>query len=232
MALIKLGGGITDIRGSMGGNTFSRNKAGNYLRSNKKPVNPRSPLQVVVRNTQAFLAKYWSATLTAQQRIDWRAYAAGTQWTNKLGETIEIGGNAAFMQLNALRFAGGLTIHPAAPTAMGHAGGVGFTFAAETDTPALAIADPTQGWDKDTDDHELFIFSGLPTEAGRDATPKGFRFCETLSGDSSTPLTFPYDVTPPYTMAIGQNITIRAMFQDENFRVSGPYWVTDVAALA
>lgn len=230
MALIKLGGGVTDIRGSVGGSTFSRCKGGNYIRSNKKPCNPRSSLQNTRRANAAYLAKYWSNDLTEQQRADWRAYAAGTTWTNRLGEAIENNGLSAFLRLNAFQLMIPSTIIAAAPTAMGHAGGVTLSFLAENDTGKLQLAEPTGSFDKDLDIHTLWISMGLPTQPGRLATPKGFRYIARVWGSSGAPLAFPYELNAAYTMALGQLVTIRAMFQDEHYRISGPHWATATAA--
>ena len=232
MALIKLGGGITDIRGSMGGNTFARNKGGNYLRSNKKPVNPRSATQSTRRARMAWLAKYWSETLTEQQRTDWRAYAAGTSWTNKLGESIAIGGNAAFMRLNALVLLYSSTVVAAAPLAMGHAGGLTASFLAESDTSKLQIAEPVGAFDKDIDEHFMMISQALPAQAGQLATPKGFTYVSHIAGNSVAPPAFPVELSSAYTMAAGQRITIRIMFKDESNRISGPFFSTIAAAPA
>lgn len=229
-ALLKLGGGVTDIRGSMGGNTFSRSKAGNYLRSNKKPVNPRSPLQVTRRANTAYLMKRWSNDLTEQQRTDWRAYAAGTTWTNKLGETIENSGISAYVRLNVLQLMIPSTPIDAAPLAMGHAGGVTMTFAAENDTTKLQMDEPGGSFDKDTDIHTLWIAMGIPSQPGRLGIPKGFTYIARIWGSTGAPLVFPYEMTAPYTMQLGQLITIRAMFQDENYRVSGPFYFSVNAA--
>lgn len=230
MALIKLGGGVTDIRGSMGGNTFSRSKAGNYLRSNKKPVNPRSSLQVTRRANTAYLMKYWSNSLTEQQRTDWRAYAAGTAWTNKLGETIENSGLSAFVRLNVFQLMIPSGIIEAAPLAMGHAGGVTMTFAAENDTSKLQMDEPGGSFDMDTDIQTLYVSMGIPSEAGRLGIPKGFKYIGRIWGSSGAPLVFPYEMDAPYTMQAGQLITIRAMFQDENYRISGPFYYSVNAA--
>ncbi|GAI01350.1 unnamed protein product, partial [marine sediment metagenome] len=45
MALIKYGGGIVQISGSIAGTVFARNKMGNYARPRTKPVNPRTARQ-------------------------------------------------------------------------------------------------------------------------------------------------------------------------------------------
>lgn len=230
MALVQLGGGVTDIRGSIGGTTFSRGAGGNIARARKKPVNPRTLLQNARRAVIANLTKYWSGTLTEQQRTDWRAYASGTSWTNKLGQSIQINGLAAFVRLNALRVLGGLTIVAAAPTAMGHAGGVSLAFAAESDTTKLQLAEPTGAFDKDLDGHTLWIAGGIPVEAGHLSLPSKWQFIQIVEGDSITPPTFPLELTAPFTMAAGQRISIRSMFSDPENRVSGPFFAQAVAA--
>lgn len=232
MAVIQLGGGVTDIRGSIGGSTFARNAGGNYIRARRKPVNPMSTRQVARRTALAWLTTYWSKTLTAQQRADWRAYAAGTTWTNRLGQVIEINGLAAFLRLNALERLVPNAPHAAAPTAMGHAGGVTATFAAESDTTKIQLDEPTGAFDKSTDDDVLFLFQGLPQEAGRQMHPSGFRYIGVCEGDSMTPPTFPLEFTSAYTMAAGQLVTLRLMFHDASFRVAGPTWQTATAAPA
>lgn len=232
MALVKFGGGIAALSGSIGGTTFARSKAGAYARQWTKPVNPRSALQMARRSNVAWLSTYWSKTLTEQQRTDWRAYATGTTWTNKLGETITINGLAAFLQLNVLQRLIPSVIIPDAPTAMGHGGGIDFSFAAESDTSKIQIAEPNIAFDKDTERHNIWFFQGLPTEAGRLATPKGFRYIGRVWGSALNPLTFPYELDSAYTMQAGQLITLRAMWHDEHYRVAGPFWATDIAAAA
>jgi len=232
MANITYGGGITDIRGSIGGTCFSRGAGGAIARARVKPVNPRSTLQTARRARTAYLATYWSKTLTEQQRDDWRAYAAGTTWTNKLGQTIEINGLAAFIRLNAVVLLYSSTVIAAAPLAMGHAGGATYAFAAESDTSKLQLAEPGGAFDKSTDGHVLFCFCGLPTEAGQLAIPKGFRYVAHCAGNSGAPPTFPLEFSAPYTMAAGQRVTCRFMFLDENNRLSGPVYATDLAAAA
>ena len=229
-ATVLLGGGVTDIRGSIGGTTFARNAGGNYIRARMKPTNKRSALQTARRAQVSYLTKEWSATLTDTQRGDWRAYAAGTTWTNRLGQTIEINGLAAFLRLNALLTMIGQTYRPAAPLAMGHAGGVTITFDAENDTTNIELDEPGGSFDKDTDDHHLAIFQALPVEAGVVHGTKGFRYIGVTSGDSAAPPSYPVDIAAAYTMVAGQIITCRAMFIDQNFRVSGPTEFSEPAA--
>lgn len=229
MANILLGGGITDMRGSIGGTTFSRSAAGNYARARMKPVNPRSALQNLRRANLAHLANHWSQHLTPEERADWRAYAEGTTWSNRLGQSIDISGLAAFVRLNTLLLIGGEGLRTAAPLAMGHAGGVPFTFAAESPTGPIKVNCPGGSFDKDTLSQVVLFFQGLPSEAGRLAIPKGFRYIGRVYGHDTTPLEYPFPLDSAYSMVDDQLVTVRAMFHDENYRVSGPFWATDTA---
>lgn len=230
MALVRFGAGIADARGSIGGTTFSRCAGGSYMRNRTKPVNPRTALQNTRRQEVASLAKHWSNTLTEQHRMDWRAYAAGTTWTNRLGQTIEINGLAAFVRLNVLQRLIPSVIVQHAPTAMGHGGGVTFTFAAETDTTKIQLNEPTGAFDKDIDIMNLWFFMGIPCEVGRMVPPKTFNYIGRVWGSAGAPLVFPYELDAAFTMAVGQRITLRAMFHDEHYRVSGPHFGQAIAA--
>ena len=230
MAILALGGGVTDIRGSVAGNTFSRNAGGNYMRARVKPVNPRSALQTTRRANAAYLMTCWSKTLEEQERLDWRAYAAATTWTNRLGQVITVNGLAAFLRLNSLLLAIDEPISEAAPTAMGHAGGVAFTFLAENDTSKIQLAEPTGSFDKTVPGDILILSEGLPSECGRNATPKGFRIIGHVEGADPVPPTFPAELDSAYTMQEGQLITCSAMFVDSSFRVSGPTWASVLAS--
>ncbi len=101
MALVKYGGGIIQASGSMAGNTFARNRFGNYMRARTKPVNPNSDRQVVARARLALLTEDWSEALSAVQREAWATYAAAVAMNNRLGETIYLTGFNHFIRTNS-----------------------------------------------------------------------------------------------------------------------------------
>lgn len=103
MALVKYGGGIIQQSGSIAGNTFARNRYGNYVRARTKPVNPKGPLQVYARTIISLLAEYWYEDLTATQRESWNTYAKAITMKNKLGEAIELSGFNHFVRSNHQR---------------------------------------------------------------------------------------------------------------------------------
>lgn len=99
-ALITMGGTITDARGSIAGNVFSRNKGGAYIRARVAPINRNTPAQTLVRANFGSNAKAWSSLLTAAQRTAWTNFAAANPLINILGASIIVSGISMFMKLN------------------------------------------------------------------------------------------------------------------------------------
>jgi len=86
MALIKFGGGVVQMSGSIAGNTYARNRYGNYVRARTKPVNPKTDRQSVIRTAMQLLTTRWAQTLTAAQRTAWNLYASNVNMTNFTGD--------------------------------------------------------------------------------------------------------------------------------------------------
>ena len=102
MALIKLGGMLAEIRGSVGGATFARNRGGAYVRNRSVPVNPQSVDQSRVRQLLADLTNRWTATLTPAQREAWKVYADNVPLQNSLGESRNVSGINMYVRGNSL----------------------------------------------------------------------------------------------------------------------------------
>lgn len=100
MALIKLGGLAQDVRGSLNGTTFSRNKGGAYVRTKVSPVQPVSEFSSRARAIFADLSQRWSTTLTQPQRGAWIAFAATHTFVNVFGDAITLSGIAMYQAVN------------------------------------------------------------------------------------------------------------------------------------
>ena len=87
---------FTNISGSTGGVTASRNKGGQYLRARTTPVNPNSTRQQLARSRFTNANNGWS-TLTAAQRTLWNDFAALQAWVNALGDPIQLSGQQAYV---------------------------------------------------------------------------------------------------------------------------------------
>lgn len=90
---------LTDARGSIGGATASKNHYGKFFRAKIKPVNPQSLLQIEARAILKTLAKNWK-TLTAFQRAQWRQLASQLTFSDSLGDSYTLTGEALYIQNN------------------------------------------------------------------------------------------------------------------------------------
>jgi len=115
MALVKFGGGIIQMTGSIAGNTFARNRYGNYARARTKPTNPNTAKQQTIRAAMAFLTERWAQTLTAVQRTAWNLYASSVAMKNRLGESVYLSGYNHYIRSNMIRKQCALAIIDAGP---------------------------------------------------------------------------------------------------------------------
>ena len=95
MAKIALTAPVSDIRGKLGGIVYSKNAAGNYARTWKKPTNPTTAGQMAQRGFLARMGALWR-TLTSGQQADWDTFAATPPETDydSLGNAYLISGFA------------------------------------------------------------------------------------------------------------------------------------------
>lgn len=110
---------LGDIRGSIAGDTFSRNTFGAYVRQKVTPVNPATNRQELVRAALASTSGRWGATLTPAQRAAWVAYAAGTPSLDVFGNQVYPTGLQRYVGTNILRNLASTAFLDAAPTTPG-----------------------------------------------------------------------------------------------------------------
>jgi hypothetical protein len=210
MALIIPGPVVSEIRGSIAGVTFARNKGGQYGRARAIPLNPQTSRQVAVRSAVADLAQYWSNTLTAAQRTAWSLYAANVPIPNSLGQPRNVSGQNMFIRANSLILDCGGSILAAAPTnfTVGPTVSPTFTIDSAADTiditalPGLSIASPGV---------YVFVSASRPQNAGVNFYKSPFQkvFGELALTGTNAP---PYEDLPlPYPVAAGQALWLRAI---------------------
>lgn len=90
-----------EMRGSLGGITFSRNKGGNYARLRAKPTDPSSAAQMNMRTAMNNVSRVWSQFLTEEQRNAWNEYAALNPVPSRLGGWLTLSGHQFFCGLNS-----------------------------------------------------------------------------------------------------------------------------------
>jgi len=207
MALIKFGGGISEMRGKIAGTVFSRNKAGAYARNRVTPVNPQSARQNAVRALMQTLAVAWSTTLSAANRAGWEAYAIAVPMLNRLGETMYLSGFNHFIRSNMVIMQAGQSMVVAGPATLS------LPLVDSTTVMTLAVGltgslayDDTMDW-CDEDAAGMVLFAGSPQLDSRNFFDGPWRYATVIDGDSVTPPTSPEAaITLPWTGAIGQKM--------------------------
>jgi len=184
MALIKYGGGIVQMSGSLAGNTFARNHYGNYVRARTKPVNPNTTRQQSIRAAMALLAARWAQTLTAVQRTAWNLYGSNVAMANKLGETVYLTGFNHYMRSNIPRVQIGTGIVDAGPTVfeLPVQDPTMFIEASEASQKISVSFDNGLDWATETD-ALLYAYQGSPQNAQRNFFDGPWRLLGYVAGD-------------------------------------------------
>jgi hypothetical protein len=92
----------SEIRGSVNGVTYARNRYGLYARAKASPVQPRTPAQTERRAQLTVLSQRWR-TLDEPLRAEWRALADELTRSDALGLTYRLSGLQAYLQMNLWR---------------------------------------------------------------------------------------------------------------------------------
>jgi hypothetical protein len=218
MALIVLPEG-TQVSGSIGGTTYSRNRYGAYKRSRSVPVNPNSDTQVQVRNALKDLAIRWQNILTQAQRDAWDLYASLVPWVNKLGQSVYLTGLNMYIRSNAPRVRNAIAAVDAAPTT--------FNLAAADTELSCTASEATQELTLDGDqlapwvgeaDAWYFVFMGAPQNAS--ITFFGGPWKQAIAIPGAGPPPLPATIASPWPFAEGQRIWVRTRVARGDGRLS------------
>lgn len=114
MARIKFGMMMTDARGKLGGQVFTKTRSGATVRTKVTPVNPKTSFQGSVRNAFANISRRW-ALLDAEERNGWNAAVGEYAKTNVFGDTYLPSGKSLFQQINNNLTTAGATVVDTVP---------------------------------------------------------------------------------------------------------------------
>lgn len=243
MALIRIFGG-GQISGSIGANTYAHNRYGQYARGRSIPVNPNTPAQSAVRAAFTGGVSAWKA-LSAANRSLWEAYASNTPWTNKLGETVYLTGQAMFVGSYSYSQIIGAAAITSPPTADGQApistwptivtaptgdpsalGSMGLTSSATTQTGLTAntlYLDYDSCFEpEDPADIQGALLQGRLTDASVNFCNGPWTDLDVYSADIATTLLV-LDVQPIFgSVTSGKTLHLRLNYRDATFR-RAPY---------
>lgn len=232
MAMILPGGGVADIRGSIGGTVFSRNRYGNYARNRTIPVNPNSASQQKIRSCISQIRDAWYNTLTAAQRADWAVYANNVPMVNRLGQSINLTGYGMFTRTALAQAYNDLALITDSPTVFSLAE-QDETFAIVCSEAAQTIActfDDTAEW-CDEEGAALLIYASRPQNSTVNFFKGPYRLAGKIEGDSVTPPTSGDTVSAPFAFVENQKVFVQARILRADGRLSEPFRVAaDCAA--
>lgn len=100
MALIKFGMMMTDARGKLGGQVFTKTRSGATVRTKVTPANPQTTAQQQSRAILGNLSTAWR-NLSESDRRSWNAGVENFSKTNVFGDTYNPSGKNLFVGLNA-----------------------------------------------------------------------------------------------------------------------------------
>lgn len=212
MGLVKYGGLVTQVSGSIAGTVFARNRFGAYIRPRTKPINPRSARQMGARILMMMLAEQWrESPMTDAIRIAWDTYAKTVNWKNKLSEIVILTGFNHFIRSNAALITAGGSLITAAPTDEGLPGAdPTFAVAGSAETQKLTLTlDIAKPWAIETGAY-LSVEMGRPQSESRNFFDGPWRNAGSIAGVDTTGPTPPHELTAPFTLTETQKVWCRA----------------------
>lgn len=213
---------LGNLRGSIGANTYSHNRGGDYVRRRVAPTNPNSTRQQTMRSILATYASFWSTLLTANQRTAWNIWASNQAKEGPLGNSINLTGINGFIWCNAHTDDAGdaiLSDPPAivAPTALA-------TLA--VDISALNTADVTFTNTPLGATLRILMFMSLPQSGEAEPNLKQCR----IVGYSDINQASPWASTLPFPVLSGQKVVFfGAIYQATSGLLSGFLRAVDTA---
>ncbi|GAH48436.1 unnamed protein product, partial [marine sediment metagenome] len=221
MALVKFGGGVIQMSGSIAGNTYARNRFGNYVRSRTKPTNPKSAQQVAIRASIASLADRWSQVLDDAKRQSWNLYGASVNMKNRLGETVNLTGFNHFIRSNAIKCVYKKTLSDDGPGIFELPGqDPEMAVTATEDPQQISVAyDKDRAWNDETGGF-LWVYQGVPQNAQRNFFAGPWRLLGSVIGETGVPVASPLVATPQFPIAEGQRLWVYARIQRADGRLS------------
>jgi hypothetical protein len=182
MAKVKLGALAQDVRGTIAGQTFSRNKGGSYVRQKVSGTQPQTARQTAQRSILSQVSIAWANTEAATRAL-WYAYAENNPVLDVFGDSLKLNGAAVFAKLNAIRVTCGQAIIATPPVAEAPAAILFNT----------VVADETLGiyasYKANVPATSGVMFFGWATEPNQGALPKSkLRFIGYKAGSASSTL--------------------------------------------
>lgn len=209
MAKVKFGMMMTDARGKIGGQVFSKNKGGAYVRTKVTPANPQSSYQIAVRAALAAISAGWKS-LSQAAREAWIGATGNYKTTDIFGDAKQLSGSQLYVKLNLnLSNAGqpGITLPPLP------LGATGVSIDSVTADNSANTVEITTGGAVPAG-HTALVFATPALSPGRSFLKSEYRLIGTKPAGSTSPLDVSSDYNAKFGAvgAVGQRIGVKVLF--------------------
>jgi hypothetical protein len=220
-----------DIRGSIGGKVYSRNRYGPYIKARVKPVNPNSARQQAARLAFSDAAVSWSQVLDDAQRTAWNLYGSSVPVVNRLGQQIYLSGFNHYVRSNSAILQVSLNTVPDGPTifTLPGADGAFVPTISEAAQQISVVFDDTRDWQAE-DDAYMYIYMSQPRSPGRTYIGGPYRFAGEIVGEVASPPTSPQLIDVPFVVVEDQRVIVEARIGRADGRLSDLFLSTVVIA--
>jgi len=205
---------VSEARGKVSGNVFSKNKGGAIVRNRVTPINRRSTSQQDQRQQLAALAASWRG-LTEAQRVGWNAASPNFPQSDNLGQTIFLSGEQLYIRcnLNLILIGEAQIVDAPTPTSFDVLGFTSLSADASAGTISLAFTPTVPAG------FTMVVRATAPYSAGKSFVPQSsFRFIQEIAAAATSPQSIAAAyvlVHGAITGATGQKIAVE-MFLVEN----------------
>lgn len=207
MAKITPGVAVSQISGSVGGTTFSRNRGGMYMRNRSIPIVSTTLPAQAAKNRLAAESIAWQS-LTQAQRDAWKHYAEQNPVIDTLGAQRQLSAHQSFVKLNtriALVGETRITDPPivAAPDAL-----LTVTLTADIGTGDVEVAFTTTPLGTGIG---LYLFGDVVDSPGINYVQNTLRFIMASTAAQASPLNIETEATAVFgTLVVGQTFHLSA----------------------
>lgn len=211
---------VTQVSGSVGGMTGSRNAGGMYFRARATPTNPNTGQQQLVRSIMSNITVVWQSTLTQAQRDAWAVYATNVPLVNSLGASINVSGLNMYVRTNLPRLQATASRLDAAPTLYNLSGLTPPTLNSATAATGIVNIGFSQAdaWATLAGGH-LLIYIARPQNPTINFFRGPYQYAGRVNGGVVPPTT-PANITSPFPFASGRRIFVKAVAATSDGRLT------------
>lgn len=213
MANVRLGSIVADIRGSVGDETYGRNRGGVFVRERVTPTDVPSDAKTAAREAFRALAEAWNGTLSEGQRQGWRQYGRQYLVPGKFGTPRTSTGLQRFIgvNMNFRRYDPSIAFPNAPPGPPLWKPELVFTTDHTIDRIAVTL--PIGGYGGPRAGTRYWLYGGMPVTRGRNFYNGPWRFLG-YNYFSTVWSRDPWEETSPWDITSGGRVFCYVVAQD------------------